>query len=295
MWRFILFAVIVMALAGIGWYLARGWLRGPMPDPGALPPPDPEATARQTRRTRLRRLQRAAYALPVAAFAVLARGDTALATALGGVLMLIAGGLAAADMAQRHQAEDRPDLLPALGGATLVGGGVGAAQLVAGVPDLLAGLLGLGGAAAMLVFFGPRRWQSHKAPPSDRLAEGRSRIAGLRSAAGRIDEPRLRLRALTVAGRAAEVLALAERHGMDKARARKFLGVWLVGALDATEAFIRADGHTDPERARRYCALLTDLDTALSRIETALREADRTRLDVEIEVLSERLAAEGLA
>jgi hypothetical protein len=147
----------------------------------------------------------------------------------------------------------------------------------------------------MLVFFGPKRWQASKPAPGDRFAEGRTRIAALRSAADRIADPRLRLRALTVAGRAAEVLKLAERRGIDKARARKFLGVWLVGALDATEAFIRADGHTDPERARRYGALLGDLDTALSRIETAMREADRTRLDVEIEVLSERLAAEGLA
>jgi hypothetical protein len=209
--------------------------------------------------------------------------------------MLLAGGLAAADMAQRHQADDRPDFWPALGGAALVGLGIGAAQIVAGVPDLLAGLLGLGGAAAMLVFFGPKRWQASKPAPGDRFAEGRTRIAALRSAADRIADPRLRLRALTVAGRAAEVLKLAERRGIDKARARKFLGVWLVGALDATEAFIRADGHTDPERARRYGALLGDLDTALSRIETAMREADRTRLDVEIEVLSERLAAEGLA
>lgn len=295
MWRFILFALLVMALAGIGWYLARAWLRGPSPDADVLPPSDPEAKARDTRRTHLRRLQRIAYALPVAAFLVLAGGDPALAAELFGVWLLLVAGLAAADKAQRQQADDIVDLWPALGGAALVGSGVGAAQIVAGVPVLLAVLLGLGGAAAMLVFFGPTRWRAPKSNSGDRLAEGRSRIAALRSAADRIADPRLRLRTLTVAGRAGKVLELAERRGIDKARARKFLGVWLVGALDATEAFIQADGHTDPERASRYGALLGDLDTALDRIETAMREADRTRLDVEIEVLSERLAAEGLA
>jgi hypothetical protein len=84
-----------------------------------------------------------------------------------------------------------------------------------------------------------------------------------------------------------------ENDPRDLAAARKFLGVYLLGARDATIKF--ADLYSrnrDPQAREDYVALLDDLETNFATKTETLLLDDRTDLDVEISVLRDRLARE---
>ena len=82
-----------------------------------------------------------------------------------------------------------------------------------------------------------------------------------------------------------------EHDPRDLTAARRYLGVYLLGARDATVKF--ADVWTrrtrDPQARADYEALLTDLENEFRHGRTKLLDDDRTNLDVEIEVLRDRL------
>lgn len=91
------------------------------------------------------------------------------------------------------------------------------------------------------------------------------------------------------------LLRAVEDDPADLTAARRYLGVYLQGARDATVKF--ADLFTrsrDPAARDEYLALLDDLEqNYLLRTET-LRANDRQAMTIEIEVLRERLDREGL-
>jgi len=77
--------------------------------------------------------------------------------------------------------------------------------------------------------------------------------------------------------------------------ARRYLGIYLIGARDATVKF--ADFYArgrDAQARSDYEALLDDLEKQFTLRRTALLEDNRTELDIEIEVLRERLEREGI-
>ena len=77
--------------------------------------------------------------------------------------------------------------------------------------------------------------------------------------------------------------------------ARRYLGVYLVGARDATVKFADLYARNpDPQARAEYEALLDDLESRFALRREALLESDRTDLEIEIEVLRERLDREGL-
>jgi len=71
--------------------------------------------------------------------------------------------------------------------------------------------------------------------------------------------------------------------------------VYLMGARDATAKFadVYARGR-DPEARAKYEALLGDLETSFTDHRDQLLLTDQTALDVEIEVLRDRLHLEGV-
>ncbi len=86
-----------------------------------------------------------------------------------------------------------------------------------------------------------------------------------------------------------------EEDPRDLTAARKFLVVYLKGAADATVKF--ADLYSkrrDPEAKASYLALLDDLEANFAAKTETLMISDRTSLDVEIEVLRDRLQREGV-
>ena len=82
----------------------------------------------------------------------------------------------------------------------------------------------------------------------------------------------------------------------DLTGARRYLGVYLLGARDATAQFADLYAKTRNEEARRdYEALLDDLEKSFSSRTEKMLLDDKVSLDVEIDVLRERLAREGIA
>ena len=78
--------------------------------------------------------------------------------------------------------------------------------------------------------------------------------------------------------------------------ARRYLGIYLAGARDATVKFAELHARAPDTSARRdYEALLDDLENQFALRREALLEDNRTDLDIEIEVLRERLEREGLS
>ncbi|MEY1556302.1 5-bromo-4-chloroindolyl phosphate hydrolysis family protein [Yoonia sp. R2331] len=104
-----------------------------------------------------------------------------------------------------------------------------------------------------------------------------TRVAGFQSAARRM-------------------IRTVEEDPRDLTGARKFLGVYLMGARDATVKFVDlAQRKTDPEARASYAALLDDLEQNFAAKTEKLLRDDRSDMDIEIKVLRDRLQREGVS
>lgn len=94
---------------------------------------------------------------------------------------------------------------------------------------------------------------------------------------------------------ARDLIRTVEEDPRDLTSARKYLGVYLMGARDATVKFADIYARTqDPKAREDYAALLDDLSTNFAQKTQKLLVDDRSDLNVEIEVLRERLSLEGV-
>lgn len=225
-----------------------------------------------------------------------------------GVLMLAAWLTREGELA--HEAYDarsvaRRPAFPRKGfAAVLTGVGV-AAGASAGATGSGAGLvgvavLGLVAAALHVAAFGPdpmrdKGMEGIDRSQTDRVAraveDAERHIAAMRDAVLRAGDRDLVARVDRFATTARGMFRSVESDPRDLTAARKYLSVYLEGARDATVRF--ADIYSrnrDPQARADYAALLDDLDTRFAQRTEALLSNDRTSLDVEIEVLRERLA-----
>ena len=86
-----------------------------------------------------------------------------------------------------------------------------------------------------------------------------------------------------------------EEDPRDLTSARKFMSIYLRGARDATIKFVDFWSKTkDPSARTDYINLITDLETSINAQRKTMLLENRTDLDVEIEVLRDRLKQEGL-
>ena len=141
--------------------------------------------------------------------------------------------------------------------------------------------------------------EEHGSFQSDRVArvvdEAESHLGEMRSA---IED--LRDRALTdrvdrfqVAAR--KMCRSVEDDPRDLTSARKYLGVYLLGARDASIKFAEIYAKSRNADARRdYEALLDDLEKSFAARTERMLLDDRSDLDIEIDVLRERLEREGV-
>ncbi|MEM9211523.1 MAG: 5-bromo-4-chloroindolyl phosphate hydrolysis family protein [Pseudomonadota bacterium] len=114
-------------------------------------------------------------------------------------------------------------------------------------------------------------------------------------AAGRIRDRHLNARIESLVQSVREMMRTIENDPRDLSSSRKYLSVYLKGARDATRKF--ADLYSkrkDKEARNAYVALLDDLERSFSQRREILLLDNRTDLDVEIEVLRERLAASNI-
>lgn len=94
---------------------------------------------------------------------------------------------------------------------------------------------------------------------------------------------------------ARDLFRTVEEDPRDLTAARKYLGVYLMGAKDATVKFADLYSRNRDANARRdYEELLTDLEQNFAARTQSLLLDDRSDLTVEIEVLRERLQREGV-
>lgn len=92
-----------------------------------------------------------------------------------------------------------------------------------------------------------------------------------------------------------EMFRTVEEDPRDLTAARRYLVVYLLGARDATVKFADFYARTRDAGARRdYEALMSDLEDNFAARTRALMQDGRTDLDVEIEVLRDRLQREGI-
>ena len=121
-------------------------------------------------------------------------------------------------------------------------------------------------------------------------------VKDLLDAARRIGDRQLEGRVERLAGAARDVFRTVEADPRDLPRARKFMTVYLTGARDATIKFAELySRRRDGDARTKFETLLTDLETSFREHREVLMLEDRTDLDVEIEVLQERLEREGVS
>ena len=94
---------------------------------------------------------------------------------------------------------------------------------------------------------------------------------------------------------ARDLIRTVEEDPRDLTAARKYLGVYLLGARDATAKFADIYSRTRDAQARTdYAQLLDDLGQNFAARTQKLLTDDRSDLTVEIEVLRDRLQREGV-
>ncbi|MBE0453875.1 5-bromo-4-chloroindolyl phosphate hydrolysis family protein [Roseovarius autotrophicus] len=92
-----------------------------------------------------------------------------------------------------------------------------------------------------------------------------------------------------------DMLRTVENDPRDLTAARRFLGVYLMGARDATVKYADLAARApNPQARENYLALLADLERNFTAKTRALMASNSTDLDVEIEVLRDRLEREGI-
>ncbi len=293
------------------------------PEPGSDPstgpagtPPEAGARFRGRRASRVNIAARALFVAPIPLL-LSAIGEIRSGDALGMVVELGAFGLLIssavtlneglkADAAYAARTIAKPPAVPRkLLAAIMSGLGVFLASGIAPGFNPLAGIIfGAAATSAQLLAFGfdPMKAKGGAGGndhDAERVARAIDRaeetVAEIMAATRQIGDRRLEARVESLMAHVREVFRTVEADPRDLTRARKFLGVYLVGARDATRKFAELYSRRRDEEARAgYEALLSDLEASFRQHREDLLKDDRVSLDVEIEVLRERLHQEGV-
>jgi 5-bromo-4-chloroindolyl phosphate hydrolysis protein len=129
------------------------------------------------------------------------------------------------------------------------------------------------------------------------VAEAREKLQRLSRARYRIQgAPELAQRLDGVRGWVEKILTRIEEDPRDLRRARKFLVVYLDGAGEVAEKYVAYQAKGEAATfAPRLQALLEEMERVAAEQHEKLLHNDTLDLDVQIEVLSERLKKEGVA
>ena len=241
-------------------------------------------------------------------FSSIGDGASDMAVAIGAFALVALGawltreGIDAQNAYEARTIARRPAIPRKLFGALALGLGVGVATFDTSLMDGI--LYGIITVVLHLTAFGFD-------PMRDKAIEGVDTFQTDRVARA-VDEAERHLRAMTDAiatagdrtttARVEQFQATAraffrtvENDPRDLTTARRYLGVYLLGAKDATIKFSKlyAQGR-DPSVKADYTSLLDDLEANFTAKNQALLSDNRTDLDIEIDVLRDRLQREGI-
>ncbi|UWQ20761.1 5-bromo-4-chloroindolyl phosphate hydrolysis family protein [Jannaschia sp. W003] len=281
----------------------------PRPSQNGAEAPPPPALGRPLRGRARTTILMALAAIPVAT--AFAQGSaTALAVNLlaGGALfaagVLTREGLKAEAAWAERKVARRPAWPRKMFGAALSGVGVTLAAMTGldGIGPAL--IYGIVAAALHVAAFGLDPMRDKGMEGVDRLQtdraarsveEGRRLLAQMRDAVLRARDREALEATERFAAKAEAMFRTVEDDPRDLTAARKYLGVYLMGARDAAAKF--ADIHAarpDAQAKSDYLALLGELEQGFDAKRERLLLADRTDLEVEIETLKDRLRRDGL-
>ncbi|QOL79479.1 5-bromo-4-chloroindolyl phosphate hydrolysis family protein [Pseudooceanicola spongiae] len=120
-------------------------------------------------------------------------------------------------------------------------------------------------------------------------------LSGIRTAIAALHDRSLNSRVAAFEHSAREMIAEVEDDPRDLPQARRYLGVYLQGAQDASEKFAAHYARHGEVGARRtYEALLDDLEQNFTARTQQMLQDDATDMSIEIEVLRERLQRDGV-
>ena len=250
-----------------------------------------------------------AFALPFPFLIKAFTGTPAgLMTALGAAGFLVAAAWLTREGVKAQAAFDarkiarRPALPRKMIGSALTGlglalGGVAGAE----PPFVLAGFAVLGVALHSAAFgFDPlasKGMTDQDLFQTDRVAravlEGEALLSSMSDAIARAGDAALQTRVARFCDIARALFRQVENDPGDLAAARKYMSIYLTGARDATVKFSEIFATTRNDKARAdYEALLSDLETNFAARTNALLSNSHTDLDIEIQVLRDRLKLE---
>lgn len=244
------------------------------------------------------------------AFLSFGSGPEALALGLGGAATWTLGawltreGLKAEAAYHERKVARRPALPRKILGSLLIGGGTVLAGMSHDVGLTGSALYGVIAAALHLTAFGldPLRNKSLEGVDEfqqDRVArvvdEAEAHLTAMMGAIRRAQDPRLEARVERFQQSVREMLRTVEEDPRDLTASRRFLGVYLMGARDATIKFADIYARDRDVGAKSdYLMLLTDLEENYVAKTRKLLEDSNTDLTVEIDVLRDRLQREGV-
>ncbi|MEO0973137.1 MAG: 5-bromo-4-chloroindolyl phosphate hydrolysis family protein [Pseudomonadota bacterium] len=128
------------------------------------------------------------------------------------------------------------------------------------------------------------------------LAQARTQISGLEDLARRVQQPALTAQLEAISAEASEIVAMLEAEPRDVAKTRRFLSVYLQGALQVGERYERtALKHGVTSLEQNFVEVLETIQQAFREQRERLIANDVLDLDVQIEVLRRRLELEGIA
>ncbi|SMY08730.1 5-bromo-4-chloroindolyl phosphate hydrolysis family protein [Flavimaricola marinus] len=246
----------------------------------------------------------------VLVFTSLNEGAVALTLALIGAALLTLGawllrdGLRAEAAYNARAIARKPALPRKIIAAVCATLGIGLAASTGDNSVVASGLYGLIAGALHLVAFGidplsDKRVEGIDTFQQDRVArvvdEAEAYLAAMADHVASLKDRKLDLRVASFQAMARKMIRTVEEDPRDLTEARKYLGVYLMGARDATVKFVDLyRRQSEPTVRADYEALLTDLEENFAARTDKLLIGDRTDMDIEIKVLRDRLQREGV-
>lgn len=289
--------------------------RGPH-SPGARPAPPPTLPVRAEPGHLRHRLESRTAWITAAASPLLVtaffQDPAGLAANLAGFGAIAAGmvmtrqGLQAEAAYEARPVARRPAIPRKLFGGVLTGLGL---ALGAFEPGALAGagIVGLTGGLLHWLSFGsdPMRDKGMSGDAGFQqervalvLADAEAHLAAMQRAIAATGRPQLAVAMEDFTATARALFRQLQDNPAELPAARRYLGVWLLGAREATERLAAIEARTpggDADARTAWAGLMADLATEFAARSRRMIEGGRADMDIEIGVLRDRLAREGVA
>lgn len=227
------------------------------------------------------------------------------AAALASSAWLLGEGLRAEAAYDARKVARRPAVPRKMISSILTGAGVALASFAHNASILSALLYGIAGVAVHVAAFGldpmrDKRMEGIDTFQQDRVArvvdEAEAHLTVMHDQIDGLNDRQLSVRVGAFQTAARKMIRTVEEDPRDLTGARKFLGVYLMGARDATVKFVdRYRRSKNNEACADYEALLGDLEQNFAARTEKMLLDDKSDMDIEIKVLRDRLQREGVS